>query len=331
MNKNNYNMVDIIEKSSSKRIAIAKGEIQLCKESYSLIKQKQLPKGDAIAMAEISAIMAAKNTSLILPLCHPIKLECIEIRHEFNDSSCILTFYTIVGCVAKTGVEMEALTATQAALLTVYDLAKMVTKNLFIKNTELLFKMGGKSGLWLSNSPKPEWINHFIEHKNKSLNNILFAIITVSDRAFSKTYQDESGEIVKNYIKNNNGIIVHYEVVPDERQNIQAAIQNVLKKEKNLILFTSGGTGLSQRDITPDCVKEISSREIKGFGEMIRLNGSEFTPFSWLSRASAFDINGSLVICLPGSPKAIKENMDSILPILPHAISIMKGKNHDQL
>lgn len=144
MNFSNFNMINIINKKPTKRIAIARGQILLNNETYHLIKNKSLLKGDALLMAEVSGIMAAKNTAQILPLCHPIPLEFVQIKNELNDEKLSITIYAIVGTESKTGVEMEALSAVNASLLTIYDLSKMMSKKIIINSIELLFKSGEK-------------------------------------------------------------------------------------------------------------------------------------------------------------------------------------------
>lgn len=143
-------MIDISSKVATKRLAVAEGHIYIPAKVIELIKNKQMPKGDTLALAEVSAIMAAKNTSQILPLCHPLLLESVKVNIEIKIES--ITVKVEVITESKTGVEMEALVATTAALLCIYDLTKIVEPEIRIGEVKLLLKQGGKSGTWY-----PSW------------------------------------------------------------------------------------------------------------------------------------------------------------------------------
>lgn len=171
---------------------------------------------------------------------------------------------------------------------------------------------------------------YVIESNKNCLNGVDFAVITLSDRAANGIYEDKSGNILKSIIEKNGGNLAHYSLLPDEPKMLQNLIQR-LTQEEPLLILTNGGTGLSKRDTTPESLKEIATREIVGIGELLRQYGSHFTKFSWLSRSSAFEINNSIVVCLPGSEKAVNENMEALVPILPHIYSILIGNNHDKL
>jgi len=132
------NMVDVGEKPLSKRYARARGHISLAAETISLIKENSLKKGDLLATAEIAGIMAAKKTSELIPLCHPLLLSKVGVYLTTDMNGVQAESY--VGCTGTTGVEMEALTAVSAALLTVYDMCKAVDKKMVIDRIELLEK-----------------------------------------------------------------------------------------------------------------------------------------------------------------------------------------------
>jgi len=131
-------MVDVGQKPDSKRIAIAKGSIFLAKETIKLIKDNKMKKGDVLAVARIAGIQAAKQTSNLIPLCHPLLLNNIEVDCELLHNQVNIT--SKVECAGKTGVEMEALTAVSITLLTVYDMCKAVDKKMRIGEIELCHK-----------------------------------------------------------------------------------------------------------------------------------------------------------------------------------------------
>jgi len=140
-------MVDVGDKSETRRIARASGSIRMLPETLVLIRQGDAKKGDVLGIARIAAIQGSKRTSELIPLCHPIGLTKVGVEFEIAEPDtvhCIVTAET----VGRTGVEMEALTATSIALLTIYDMCKAVDRGMLIVNIRLLEKEGGKSGHW---------------------------------------------------------------------------------------------------------------------------------------------------------------------------------------
>ena len=147
-NDGKAHMVDVSDKDITSRIAVARGSINMTPETLGLIQQGNHKKGDVLGIARIAGIMAAKKTSELIPLCHPLMLTKVsvdfEIDAELNTVSCIATTRT----AERTGVEMEALTAVNVALLTVYDMCKAVDRAMVINDVKLIEKSGGKSGHW---------------------------------------------------------------------------------------------------------------------------------------------------------------------------------------
>lgn len=139
-------MVDLSDKPDTARIAVAKGEVHMKKETLDLIRAGQIKKGDVLTIAQIAGISASKRTSELIPLCHPLPLTKVDVQLELDDSlpGVIITATTKV--TGKTGVEMEALTAVSVAALTIYDMAKAAEKTMKIQNIRLVEKHGGKSG-----------------------------------------------------------------------------------------------------------------------------------------------------------------------------------------
>ncbi|MDD7281365.1 cyclic pyranopterin monophosphate synthase MoaC [Floccifex sp.] len=147
--KGNAIMVDVSQKEDTKRTAIAKGTIITGKEIISKIQEASIQKGDVLSVSRIAGIMGAKKTSELIPLCHPLMLSKITIDFEVFDTS--IDVYCTVSNVGKTGVEMEALTGVNVALLTIYDMCKAISKNMEITNIHLVSKSGGKSGEYVWN------------------------------------------------------------------------------------------------------------------------------------------------------------------------------------
>lgn len=141
-------MVDVTEKTDTTRIARAIGEIRVGAEVAALIRDGAVPKGDVFAVARVAAIQAAKRTSELIPLCHPLPIGAVDVDVRLDDGRDVVIVEARVKVTGKTGVEMEALTAVSVGLLTVYDMAKSVTKDMIVGPIRLLEKSGGKSGLY---------------------------------------------------------------------------------------------------------------------------------------------------------------------------------------
>jgi len=139
-------MVDVGQKPDTERIAIARGEVHMLKETLDLIRAGQIKKGDVLTVAQIAGISASKRTSDLIPLCHPLPLSKIDVDLALDESLPGVVITATVKVTGKTGVEMEALTAVTIAALTVYDMAKAAEKTMKIQNIRLVEKHGGQSG-----------------------------------------------------------------------------------------------------------------------------------------------------------------------------------------
>lgn len=139
-------MVDVSAKPDTERIAIARGEVHMKKETLELIRAGQIKKGDVLTVAQIAGIAASKRTSDLIPLCHPLPLSKVDVDLALDDSLPGVVVTATVKVTGKTGVEMEALTAVSVAALTVYDMAKAAEKTMKIQNIRLVEKRGGASG-----------------------------------------------------------------------------------------------------------------------------------------------------------------------------------------
>ena len=148
--KGNAIMVDVTEKNVTERKAIAKGKIFVNDETYKRILDGNMTKGDVLGVARIAGIMATKKTSDLIPMCHPLMLTKSQIDFEFNEEEKSITAISTVKLSGKTGVEMEALTGVNVALLTIYDMCKAIDKSMVISDIHLVEKTGGKSGNFIS-------------------------------------------------------------------------------------------------------------------------------------------------------------------------------------
>lgn len=146
METNITNMIDVGDKATTKREAKARGTIKMLTSTVEMVRDATLPKGNALETARVAAIMAAKNTPQIIPLCHPLLITGVTCEFECHAALGTITVTASVKCNGQTGVEMEALTAASIALLTIYDMTKGVDETLVIQQVFLLSKTGGKSG-----------------------------------------------------------------------------------------------------------------------------------------------------------------------------------------
>jgi len=139
-------MVDVGGKPDTVRTAIARGEVHMKQETFELIRDGQIKKGDVLTVAQIAGILAAKRTSDLIPLCHPLPLSQVDVRLALEESLPGIVITATTRTTGKTGVEMEALTAVSVAALTIYDMAKAAEKTMRIQNIRLVEKHGGRSG-----------------------------------------------------------------------------------------------------------------------------------------------------------------------------------------
>jgi len=152
---------------------------------------------------------------------------------------------------------------------------------------------------------------------------ITVAVLTLSDKGSRGEREDLSGPAIGEMLKDIGAEVKHYEILPDEKEMIKERLAEYSRKVD--LILTTGGTGLSPRDVTPDATREVSEKEIPGIAEAMRSEGLKTTSRSMLSRAVAGVKGRTLIINLPGSPKAVRENLRVILDVIPHAIEKIKG------
>ncbi len=146
--KGHVRMVDVTEKKPTVRVAVAGGEVFMKPETFSMIRDQKVKKGNVLETARIAGIMAAKKTSELIPMCHPLSLTHVQVDFEPEETNSQISIKASVRTIDQTGVEMEALTAVSVAALTVYDMCKSYDREMTVSNIQLLEKSGGKSGTY---------------------------------------------------------------------------------------------------------------------------------------------------------------------------------------
>ena len=154
---------------------------------------------------------------------------------------------------------------------------------------------------------------------------ISVGIISVSDRASRSQYEDKGGPALKAFCEQRGWNVVAATVVPDEEELIQEKIGEFIQKESCALVLLTGGTGITERDVTPEAIRAIATKELPGFGEVMRAKSFERFPNAILSRSMAAVVGKSLVVCLPGSPKGAVECLEFVADAIPHAVDLLSG------
>lgn len=305
-------MIQITHKSNSLRKAIAEATVRVSMESTVVaVKQKLVPKGDVLEFARVAGLFAVKRTSDLIPDCHPLPVEYTQISYELLALE--IKIKVEVHTIYKTGVEVEAMHGASVVALTLYDMLKPIDKGIEISSIRLVSKFGGKS-----------------DAEKFALMEIAKSctarIVVCSDSLWQGKGQDVSGEGVKRRLESMGLLVDDVVVVADEVDAIQAQVISGADGF-NLLVFV-GGTGLSFRDVTPEAVRPLLTREIEGVMEVARAYGQERMPFAMLSRGVAGMFNNTLVLTLPGSSKGALETIDAIFPAVLHVFSVKDGQKH---
>lgn len=304
-------MRDITSKQITLRTATAVAVIYCTAETITLIRNNELPKGNLFDVARAAGFLGAKLTPQLLPHCHPVTIDGMDISFEINTHE--RPGITISGhakSIGRTGIEMEMLTAVSVAALEIYDMLKPVDTTLEIGGIKLLNKTGGKSDRKKYFSTPP-----------------VCAILVCSDSTAAGKRTDNSGIKIKELLEKVNANVVAYEIVPDDKALIQKQVLKWVAEDVHFI-FTTGGTGLGPRDNTVSAVSEILERDADGITEAMRNFGQMRTPMAMMSRAVAGSIAHTLILTLPGSTDGVRESLEAVLPGLFHARKMMKGGGH---
>ncbi|MBR9978856.1 MAG: bifunctional molybdenum cofactor biosynthesis protein MoaC/MoaB [Bacteroidetes bacterium] len=303
-------MLDVSQKPRSLRIAIACARLNLSPATIARILDNAVPKGNPLEVAKVAAVQAAKNTSNIIPYCHPLPVDFVGVDYDFGDSW-IDTRVTIKA-MYRTGVEMEALTAAGIAALTLYDMMKMLDDSMSIGSIVLEKKRGGKA-----------------EFKTPYAKPLRAAVLVMSDSIAAGEKSDTSGRLICDRLQSEGVDVEDYRIIPDEKMEIVDIVRSYADEQGIDLVVTTGGTGFSPRDCTPEAMAEIIERPAPGISEAARAYGQERTPFSMLSRAQAGLRGSTLIVNLPGSKKGVADSLDALFPGVLHAFKMIRGGGHE--
>ena len=302
-------MVDITHKIITQRTATAQAIVKVgLPATMQAILNKTVPKGDVLEVARTAGLFAVKNTSNSIPDCHPMPIEFTGIEYEIREDSVLIK--VTVKAIYRTGVEVEAMHCASIVALTMYDMLKPIDKQVEISTIKLLHKKGGKS-----------------DYGVKENLDLSVAVIVCSDSVSSGKKEDRAGKVISDKVKNLGLSVSSYSVIPDEISDIQQTVHKLCASNKDLIILT-GGTGLSNRDVTPEAIIPLLDRRIPGIEEAIRSYGQDRTPYAMLSRSVVGFKGNTLIMALPGSTAGASESMDAVFPSILHLFKILNGFNH---
>ncbi|MFC4602388.1 bifunctional molybdenum cofactor biosynthesis protein MoaC/MoaB [Rhodococcus kronopolitis] len=309
-------MVDVSAKASTARIAVAGGELQTTAEVITMVRADGMPKADVLATARIAGIAGAKRTSELIPLCHQIALSSVKVEFAFTDTTIVIE--ATAKTAGQTGVEMEALTAVAVAGLTLHDMVKAVDPAASLNAVRLLTKDGGKRGHWVRDAAPAE---------EQALAPRSAVVLVASTGGADGTRTDTTGPELVSWLAEQGFSVRGPLVYPDA--DIASGLADALTGGPALVLST-GGTGASPTDRTPEATAALLDRELPGLAEAMRRKGTEKTAHASLSRGLAGLVGRTVVVNLPGSPGGVRDGISVLEPILDHLLAqVAGGGAHD--
>ena len=317
-------MVDVGDKAVTARRAVAEASVRMRPEVLATLLDAAGPKGNVLVVARLAGIGAAKRTAELIPLAHPIPLDVVEVEPTADRDAGTLSIRAEVRATARTGVEMDALTAAAVAALTVYDMAKALQRDIVIEHVRLLEKEGGRSGDYraadaTAPEPKPSPV---VVSPHEAV------VVVVSTRAATGTRPDTVGpQLMERLAAEGWTVAPEPTVIADDESAVTRLLAQLAKAGYRLIL-TTGGTGLTPTDRTPEATIRASDRLVPGLAELMRSTGLASTPQAALSRGVVAARGTTLIVNLPGSRAGAVESLDAVLPVLRHATDQLRGGDH---
>ena len=304
-------MIDVGGKAVTRRVAVAAGRLDTTAEVVALLVSDGLKKADALATARIAGIAAAKRTSELIPLAHLLPLDSVTVEFEPGEASVGIRATVVV--TAKTGVEMEALTAVAVAGLTLHDMIKAVDPAAVLGDIRLVEKTGGKHGHWTPDATAPTARGTAV-------------VLVSSTGAAAGTREDRTGPLIVDWLVARGYSVDAAVVVADA--DLEGALGGAVAGSPALVI-TTGGTGIHPQDRTPEATRTVLDRELPGVAEAIRAEGLAATPTAALSRALAGIAGSTIVVNLPGSPGGVRDGLAVLDGLLPHLHDQIGGGGHE--
>ncbi len=296
-------MRDISHKSNTLRTAHARATVMIRPQTLALLKENKTMKPDVFPTARAAAFMAVKNTSQVIPHCHPLPIDHVQVEFEFGEN-CI-DISVKVKAIFRTGVEMEALYGVSVAALTIYDMLKPQDKEITIQETKLVEKRGGKT-----------------DFKKGLSRDFKASVIVASDSISKGENEDRTGLVISEKLQAMGIQVADYEIVADEPDQIKSITKKLVNAGRDIVLI-AGGTGVSPRDHTPEAIRPLLDQELQGVMEAARAYGQQRSPYSMLSRGIAGIRGQSLILAIPGSSRGATESIDALFPALLHVFNVL--------
>jgi molybdenum cofactor biosynthesis protein MoaC len=300
---------NVNRKSSSLRTATARATVYVAPATLAAVDAGEVPKGDPLPVAKVAAVQAVKNTPQIIPYCHPVRIDGVEV--EFSREEGALVAEVSVTGVDRTGVEVEAMTGAAVAALALYDMLKMIDDLLRIGEVRLLAKHGGKG-----------------DFRKVDTTGLRAAVLVLSDAVAAGRKRDLSGLKIRERLEAEGLQVADYAIVADDPAEIEARLLRYADADGLDLVITTGGTGFGPRDNVPEVMSRVIEREAPGIPEAARAHGQARTPYSMLSRARAGVRGRTLIVNLPGSRGGVSDALDALFPGLPHAFRMLRGGGH---
>lgn len=289
-------MRDVTHKKKTLRAATARGSLTVGPAGLEALRARQVPKGDPFVIAETAAHAGVNKTPELIPHCHPIRLENMEVEFELEGDTVTVT--VTAEASEKTGMEMEAITAVTVAVLNLYDLMKPIEEELQIGPVDLVSKSGGYS----------DFREESLRGENRTA-----AVLVTSDPIYEGTEGEAAGTILRDRLEEEGLEVLHYGILPAEEETIRERLLAFCGEGIDFVA-TAGGVGPDPRDVTPGVVGEVLDRDLPGVAETIRGYTQDRLPGSMVSRAVAGHRGGTLLVTFPADVEELRMALDAVFP-----------------